>query len=585
MMLEEKRRLPVGIESFEEIRTDNYYYVDKTEMIRDLFLRRGKVNLFTRPRRFGKSLNMSMLKCFLEIDGEKGLFDGLEISGDSGVCERHMGKYPVVSITLKGVNGADYATARSLLCSVIGNEALRFQFLLEDEKLTDREKALYRQIVRVDTGGEGSFVMPDAVLMGSLRTLSMLLEKHYGQKVVVLIDEYDVPLAKANEQGYYDEMVLLIRNIFEQALKTNDSLYFAVLTGCLRVSKESIFTGLNNLVVFSITDMDCDSYFGFTDEELREMLAFYDLSDKYDMVRDWYDGYRFGDTDVYCPWDVLNYVNKLLTNRTLPPQDYWSNTSSNDVVRHFIEKVGEGLTKREIELLVAGETVTKEIHEDLTYNRLYDSTDNIWSVLFTTGYLTQRGTSDGRQYQLAIPNMEIRDIFRNQIMAMFKESVGNDGETLQAFCEALRDGRAVDVERLFTEYLGRTISIRDTFARKPVKENFYHGILLGILGFKEGWFVRSNYESGDGYCDIIVEIESEDTGMIIEVKYAEDAKLSSVCEKALEQIDAKGYTSILEEDGYSLIYKYGIACFRKKCKVLVEREECGIKSNSSVTQK
>ena len=301
MMLEEKRRLPVGIESFEEIRTDNYYYVDKTEMIRDLFLRRGKVNLFTRPRRFGKSLNMSMLKCFLEIDGEKGLFDGLEISGDSGVCERHMGKYPVVSITLKGVNGADYATARSLLCSVIGNEALRFQFLLEDEKLTDREKALYRQIVRVDTGGEGSFVMPDAVLMGSLRTLSMLLEKHYGQKVVVLIDEYDVPLAKANEQGYYDEMVLLIRNIFEQALKTNDSLYFAVLTGCLRVSKESIFTGLNNLVVFSITDMDCDSYFGFTDEELREMLAFYDLSDKYDMVRDWYDGYRFGDTDVYCP--------------------------------------------------------------------------------------------------------------------------------------------------------------------------------------------------------------------------------------------------------------------------------------------
>ena len=275
----------------------------------------------------------------------------------------------------------------------------------------------------------------------------------------------------------------------------------------------------------------------------------------------------------------------MLTNRTLPPQDYWSNTSSNDVVRHFIEKVGEGLTKREIELLVAGETVTKEIHEDLTYNRLYDSTDNIWSVLFTTGYLTQRGTSDGRQYQLAIPNMEIRDIFRNQIMAMFKESVGNDGETLQAFCEALRDGRAVDVERLFTEYLGRTISIRDTFARKPVKENFYHGILLGILGFKEGWFVRSNYESGDGYCDIIVEIESEDTGMIIEVKYAEDAKLSSVCEKALEQIDAKGYTSILEEDGYSLIYKYGIACFRKKCKVLVEREECGIKSNSSVTQK
>ncbi len=419
-MLEERKRLPVGIESFEEIRTDNYYYVDKTEMIRDLFLRRGKVNLFTRPRRFGKSLNMSMLKCFLEIDGRAGLFDGLAISGDSDLCERHMGKYPVVSITLKGVNGADYATARSLLCSVIGSEAMRFQFLLEDEKLTDREKELYRQIVRVDTGGEGSFVMPDAVLMGSLKTLSVLLEKHYGQKVVILIDEYDVPLAKANEGGYYDEMVLLIRNIFEQALKTNDSLYFAVLTGCLRVSKESIFTGLNNLVIFSITDMDCDSYFGFTDEEVRVMLASYDLSDKYEMIRTWYDGYRFGDTDVYCPWDVLNYVNKLLTNRTLPPQDYWSNTSSNDIVRHFMEKVGEGLTKKEIELLVSGETVTKEIYENLTYNELYDSIDHIWSVLFAAGYLTQRGTSDGRWYQLAIPNMGIRDIFRKKCKVLAK---------------------------------------------------------------------------------------------------------------------------------------------------------------------
>lgn len=572
MNIAELKKLPVGIENFEEIRTDEYYYVDKTAMIKDFLHRRGKVNLFTRPRRFGKSLNMSMLKYFFEIGCDKTLFDNLEISKEAALCERYMGKYPVVSITLKGINGADYATARSLMCSTIGNEAMRFQFLLNGNKLTDREKEQYRQLVKVDTSGTESFIMPDSVLMGSLKTLSVLLEKYYGKKVIVLIDEYDVPLAKANEQKYYDKMILLIRNIFEQVLKTNDSLYFAVLTGCLRVSKESIFTGLNNPSIFSITDEDCDSYFGFTDDEVRKMLEYYDLDDKYHVIKEWYDGYRFGDTDVYCPWDVINYVNKLLVKRTLPPQDYWSNTSSNDVVRRFIEKVGDGLTKGEIEMLVAGETVTKEIHEDLTYNRLYDSIDNIWSVLFTTGYLTHRGTLGDRKYQLTIPNMEIRNIFKSQIMTMFKRNVEKDGDTLRAFCEALKTGNAAEVEKLFTDYLEKTISIRDTFVRKPTKENFYHGILLGILGFKNGWFIKSNRESGDGYCDIIIKIESEDIGIIIEVKYAENARYSAVCQGALKQIDTDGYTAELEEEGCHTIYKYGIACYKKKCRVVLEKE-------------
>ncbi len=567
-----KKRLPVGIENFEEIRTDGYYYVDKTAMIRDLLRRRGKVNLFTRPRRFGKSLNMSMLKCFLETGCDKRLFDGLEIAGETDICSRYMGRYPVISISLKGVNGADYPTARALMCSVIGNEASRFYNLFSGSgQLNEIDRKQYAQLVNVDTGSAGGFQMSDAVLMGSLKTLSMLLEKCYGEKVIILIDEYDVPLSKAYERNYYDKMVLLIRNMFEEALKTNDSLYFSVLTGCLRVSKESIFTGLNNPTVFSITDDDCDSYFGFTDDEVRDMLDYYDLHDKYDLIREWYDGYRFGNTDVYCPWDVINYVNKLLVRRTLPPQDYWSNTSGNDIVRHFIQSVGDGLTKSEIEALIAGETVTKEILEDLTYNRMYDSIDHIWSVLFTTGYLTQRGTPDGRYYRLAIPNMEIRDIFKNQIMSMFKEDVEKDGETLDAFCKALQTGDAPEVERIFTEYLGKTISIRDTFVKKPTKENFYHGILLGILGYKNGWYVRSNRESGNGFGDILIRIEDESIGIVIEVKYAEDSQYDKICGDALDQINRNGYADTLKDDGCHTILKYGIACNKKKCRVLLEK--------------
>ena len=569
----EKRKLPVGVEDFEKIRREGFYYVDKTTMIRDLLRKWGEVNLFTRPRRFGKSLNMSMLKAFFEIGCDKTLFDGLAISGEQDLCEKYMGKFPVISVSLKGVNGADYETARALLCSVIGNEAARFRFLLETDRISELEKELYRQLLITDPNRQGMYAMPDAVLMGSLKTLSMLLKEYYKTEVIILIDEYDVPLAKASERGYYESMALLIRNLFEQALKTNDSLYFAVMTGCLRVAKESIFTGLNNLKLLSVTNVRFDEYFGFTDEEVRELLRYYGREDRYEAMREWYDGYRFGNVDVYCPWDVISYCDDLTDDPEAEPRDYWSNTSSNDVIRHFIEKVDHGLTRSEIEALVSGEILTKEIHEDLTYNRLYDSVDHIWSVLFATGYLTQRGKAEGKRYRLAIPNREIRNIFTEQIMTMFKEAVAKDGESLDAFCAALQKGDAREAERLFTAYLGKTISIRDTSVRKASKENFYHGILLGILGFKSGWYVRSNEESGEGWSDILVRLENEDTGMIIEIKYAEEGRYAAACEQALRQIEEKDYTAKLKEEGCSLILKYAVACFRKKCRIVCEREE------------
>ena len=569
----EKRKLPVGVEDFEKIRREGFYYVDKTTMIRDLLRKWGEVNLFTRPRRFGKSLNMSMLKAFFEIGCDKTLFDGLAISGEQDLCEKYMGKFPVISVSLKGVNGADYETARALLCSVIGNEAARFRFLLETDRISELEKELYRQLLVTDPNRQGMYAMPDAVLMGSLKTLSMLLKEYYKTEVIILIDEYDVPLAKASERGYYESMALLIRNLFEQALKTNDSLYFAVMTGCLRVAKESIFTGLNNLKLLSVTNVRFDEYFGFTDEEVRELLRYYGREDRYEAMREWYDGYRFGNVEVYCPWDVISYCDDLTDDPEAEPRDYWSNTSSNDVIRHFIEKVDHGLTRSEIEALVSGEILTKEIHEDLTYNRLYDSVDHIWSVLFATGYLTQCGKAEGKRYRLAIPNREIRNIFTEQIMTMFKEAVAKDGESLDAFCAALQKGDAREAERLFTAYLGKTISIRDTSVRKASKENFYYGILLVILGFKSGWYVRSNEESGEGWSDILVRLENEDTGMIIEIKYAEEGRYAAACEQALRQIEEKDYTAKLKEEGCSLILKYAVACFRKKCRIVCEREE------------
>lgn len=569
-----KKKLPVGIESFEKIRTQDFYYVDKTVMIRDLIQRWGEVNLFTRPRRFGKSLNMSMLKAFFEIGGNRALFDGLKISKEKELCEKYMGKFPVISISLKDVEGSDYDVARTLLCSVIGNEALRFYELLKSSpKLNEVERRQYEQLVCTDHEQRGSFAMSDSVLMGSLKTLSSLLEKHYEKKVILLIDEYDVPLSKANEQGYYNEMVFLMRNLLQQVLKTNSSLYFAVLTGCLRVAKESIFTGLNNFKIYSITDVRFDEYFGFTDSEVKEMLAYYGQEAKVQTVREWYDGYHFGTLDVYCPWDVISYCDDLIDDKDAAPKNYWINTSGNDVVRHFIEKMGNGVMKGEMEALIDGKEVEKEIHEDLTYHEIYDSVNHLWSMLFMTGYLTRQEPADGDRYKLVIPNLEIRSIFIRQIMAMFKKEVAKDGKLLESFCNALEQGNAAEVEKLFSSYLKKSISIRDTFVQKTLKENFYHGILLGILEYKDGWILKSNKESGNGYSDIWIYDEEKELGIIIEVKYAEESQFEVVCREAIAQIDKNRYAEELREEGCHSILKYGIACYKKRCQVTVVKEK------------
>jgi len=567
-----KKKLPIGIEDFVEIRTEDFYYVDKTAMIRDLLNAWGKVNLFTRPRRFGKSLNMSMLKAFLEIGCDSTLFEGLEISKETQLCEKYMGKFPVISISLKSVDGADYENARSDLCSEIGREALRFNFLLESGRLTETEKGMYKKLVNVDPEHPDYFKMSDDVIKGSLSVLSSLLQKHFGKKVIILIDEYDVPLAKASEGNYYPQMVKLIRGMFDKALKSNESLYFAVLTGCLRVAKESIFTGLNNPNILSITTVRFDEYYGFTDGEVRGVLHYYGLDNKYDAVKEWYDGYRFGNMDVYCPWDVISYCYELTGNPDARPKDYWSNTSGNDAVRQLIEKSGNEQTKSEIEALVAGETIAKEIHEDLTYNQIYDTIDNIWSVLFATGYLTQRGTADEDIYQLAIPNREIRKIFTRQITAYFNNMVRTNSKRFEEFCEALKTGDAEKTEKLLTSYLYDSITVRDSTVQKDKKEILYHGLMIGILANVDNWKAKTNADSGDGYCDVKVEIAKESIGMIIEFKYADNARLTEGCKDAIAQIERMDYTRELKLQGYHTIYKYGIACFKKKCKVVCEKD-------------
>lgn len=557
------KKLPIGIENFEKLRQEDFYYIDKTRLIEQLLTRWGEVNLFTRPRRFGKSLNMSMLQSFFEIGKDKTLFDGLRISDNQELCEEYQGKFPVVSVSLKGINGATYEEARRFLIKTINEEARRLSVLSDSTELDETDHELLTQLKKKE--------MTNDSLVYSIRELTELLEKHYGSKVIVLIDEYDVPLAKANENGYYDEMVLLIRNLFENALKTNNSLKFAVLTGCLRIAKESIFTGLNNFKVYSITDKSFDETFGFTDEEVKELLRYYGQEKYYETVKEWYDGYRFGNVDVYCPWDVINFCSDHLADPGLEPKNYWANTSGNSVISHFIDSVGkpQKLTRMELEQLVNGGIVQKEINFELTYKELYSSIDNLWSTLFMTGYLTQRGEPSGNRYNLVIPNREIRNIITNHILKMFKENVKDDGKTVSDLCDALLNKNPEKVELIFTEYMKKTISIRDTFARKPTKENFYHGLLLGILGFKENWSVMSNRESGDGFGDILIRIEDEDVGIVIEVKYADDGNLQGECEKALQQIIDIRYTEALEQEGIHTIIKYGIACYRKKCKVLM----------------
>ena len=559
------KRLPIGIEDFEKIRQEDYYYVDKTGMIGDIIRNGAEVTLFTRPRRFGKSLNMSMLEQFFSLNGKPELFEGLQIMGEPELCQKYMGQYPVISLSLKGINAVSYETAFKIAVRGINESAAMVDYLEQSERLTKNDKESYRELLKRD--------MDEAEFYVSLRELSRLLAKHFDKKVIILIDEYDVPLAKAYENGYYDQMIFTMRNFLEQALKTNRNLQFAVLTGCMRISRESIFTGLNNFQVLSISDVGFDEYFGFTDNEVRQLLCYYRQEQSYGSIREWYDGYRFGNVDVYCPWDVLNHCQKLLADPSVQPQNYWINTSSNDVVRRFIEKSDSGMTRQEIEALIAGEEIEKEICQELTYQDMYANIENIWSVLFMTGYLTYHGKPENNRFCLAIPNLEIRNIFTTQIMEYFRKNVQADGKTLKSFCDALEQGDAETVEEILQQYLKKTISIRDTFVQKQMKENFYHGILLGILGIKERWAVSSNRESGDGYSDIVVETENSEKGMIMELKYAQDGNLEQACRKALAQTTEVHYAEILEDQGINEILCYGIAFYKKRCMVMCKKQK------------
>ena len=565
--MEMKTKLPMGIENFREIRRQKFYYVDKTALIRELLENWGKVNLFTRPRRFGKTLNMSMLKCFFEIGSDSALFDGLEISKETQLCEEYLGKFPVISITLKGATGRTFDEAKSMLRRLIGKEAQRFQVLMQSDKLTELEHQQYKTLIHMND--KGIFTMEDEVLKDSLFTLSQLLKKHYEQDVIMLIDEYDVPLDKAYQSGYYDDMVELIRSLFGNAFKTNDSLYFAVLTGCLRISKESIFTGLNNFKVYTVKDVRYKEYFGFIDTEVRQMLEYYGFTSHYDATKEWYNGYLFGNTGIYCPWDVINYCGDLRDGSVTEPQNYWVNTSSNDIVRRFVSKANT-TTRDEIEVLIDGGSVKKRIRQELTYRDLDSNIDNLWSILFTTGYLTQRGFDSNDLTELVIPNKEIRWIFVQQIREWFQEESVKDSKKLESFCRAFQENDTKAIEKGFNEYLWNTISIRDTSVRKEMKENFYHGILLGLLAYMDGWLVKSNAESGEGYSDISIEIRQREIGIVIELKYAENGTFDASCQEALRQIHERKYETALIENGLHTIYRYGIACYKKRCKVVSE---------------
>lgn len=563
--MEMKLSLPIGIEDFKEVRKDGYYYVDKTALIEQVLEKRSKVTLFTRPRRFGKSLNMSMLKNFFEIGTDAALFEGLHISKNTQMCEKYMGKYPVIAVSLKGVDAATYEEAFDQLVDIMNNNAAEFSFLQNSDSLTDYEKERFIKLLDDQ--------MNQKIMGSSMLWLTKLLEKHYNKKVVVLIDEYDVPLAKAHENGYYDKMVLLIRNMFGNVLKTNNSLAFAVLTGCLRIAKESIFTGLNNFKVYSITDEEFDETFGFTGEEVQEMLAYYGLSSCFDKVKEWYDGYRFGNTDVYCPWDVVNYCSDHQNRPNAEMKNYWMNTSGNEVISHFIDSINDPhmLTKSELELLVSGETVVKRVDEMITYKELYSNIDNLWSTLFMTGYLTQRGKEMDGRYHLAIPNREICNIIVERVLALFRKDVSKNAKLLNGFCNAMLESDSATVEQLLAEYMDTTISIRDSFV-KSLRENFYHGLLIGIFGYRDGWKATSNKESGDGFSDILIEVNENDyrMGIVLELKYSKSEKaLDKDCQAALQQITDKNYEQALRKNGYQNILKYGIAFYHKKCRVMV----------------
>lgn len=553
----QEKKLPVGIDDFGKLRKEGFYYIDKTGLIRDLLNNWGEVNLFIRPRRFGKTLNVSMLKNFFEIGADKSLFDGLAISQETALCEEYMGKYPVIFISLKSVDGLSFANARDMLWEIILKELRRLQYLLQGDRLSPLDKESFIGL----TTAEAS----DVVIQKSLSLLTELLYKYHGQKVILLIDEYDVPLDKAFQHSYYSEMVSLLRGLFGQAMKTNEFLLFAVLTGCLRVSKESIFTGLNNLKVLSITDTRFDEHFGFTEEEVNQLLTDYQLGDHLAEMKGWYDGYRFGNADIYCPWDVISYVDHLSADPYAEPEAYWINTSGNDLVKRFIDKADK-TTQSEIERLIAGEAIEKKVRLDLTYNELDSSIDNLWSVLFTTGYLTQTGRVANGVYKLVIPNLEVREVFVLQIQEWFKEKTMADSTRIKRFCAAFLAGDVSTIQEMLHDYLWDSISVRDTAVRINRKENFYHGLVLGLLRSEENWLIRSNAETGEGYSDISVSTPGR-TGIVIELKYANDGKLESACAEALKQIEEKRYAVGLQRQGMKKVICYGISFWAKECMV------------------
>ena len=556
----QRKKLPVGIEDFEEIRKEGFYYIDKTGLIRDLLNNWGKVNLFTRPRRFGKTLNMSMLKCFFGIGADKTLFDGLSISQETALCEEYMGKFPVIFISLKDVDGRRFEDARKRLIKKVGTEAERFGFILNSDQLSVNEKEKYSALVELD---KGQYIMDEAMFTSSLETLSSLLYQHYGQKVILFIDEYDVPLDKAFQYGYYEEMASLIRGLFGQALKTNEFLKFAVLTGCLRVSKESIFTGLNNFDVNTIVDVEHDEHFGFTEAEVQELLGDYGLEEKAGIVKAWYDGYRFGDANIYCPWNVVKYTKKLIADPYAEPEAFWINTSGNDLIKRFIDKADK-TTQNEIERLIAGEAIEKKVRLDLTYNELDSSIANLWSVLFTTGYLTKEGRAVNGVYKLVIPNWEVREVFVLQIQEWFKEKTMADSARINRFCAAFSAGDVSTIQDMLHDYLWESISVRDTAVRTSMKENFYHGMLLGLLRSQGNWLIQSNAETGEGCSDISV-TTPEGTGIVIELKYANNANLEAACAEAIKQIEEKKYAVGLQRHGMKKVVCYGIAFWEKEC--------------------
>ena len=560
----ELKPLPIGISDYVRAQSE-YYYVDKTLLIKEFLDKKPLVSLFTRPRRFGKTLNMDMLRVFFEISDEDTgrYFKNKAIWQCGGEYRSQQGKYPVIFLSLKSVDGLTFEDAKYRMTELIGLEAERFGFLEDSEHLSENEKKRYKAIISLNNGMN---TMNEKMLISSLQVLSQLLYKHFGKKVIILIDEYDVPLDKAFQNGFYREMVSLIRGLFGTALKTNDSLQFAVLTGCMRISKESIFTGLNNFEVLSILNDQYDESFGFTDAEVKKILNDYNLKDHYLEVKEWYDGYHFGNTDIYCPWDVIQYCKSFYLDAAAKPQDFWSNSSGNAIVRRFIDKADIS-TRNEIERLIAGESIEKDVVSELTYDEIDKSIENLWSVLFTTGYLTQRGQVGTDTFKLAIPNLEIRRLFIKQIREWFRETSQSDGETLNEFCNAFPRQNPKKIEELFGDYLWNTISIRDTAPAK--KENFYHGILLGLLGYKSNWLIKSNAESGIGYSDILVEVPDNRTGIVIELKYAENGNMDTACEEALKQIEDRDYTARLRDDGMRNIIKYGIACYKKNCKVVL----------------